>query len=55
MLSVGFKDLIEKCEEYFGKGVTKACLAIIGASVVVFVIGVAIPARSIHSPFGLAG
>jgi len=41
MFNIGFRELIEKCEEYFGKGITKLGVSVIGASVVIFVVGFA--------------
>jgi len=42
MFNVGFKELIDKCEEYFGKGVTKIAVAAIGLAIVVFAVGFAV-------------
>jgi hypothetical protein len=51
MFSIGFKELIEKFEEYFGKRATKIAVGIFGAAVVLFVIGFAV--RESVYPFGL--
>lgn len=32
MVTIGFKELLEKLEEYFGKGVVKAFLALFALS-----------------------
>lgn len=44
MFNIGFKDFIEKLEEYFGKGVTKFAVALFGLAILVFVVGYAVTA-----------
>ena len=42
MVTIGFKELLEKLEEYFGKGVVKAFLALFALSALVWVAGLAV-------------
>jgi hypothetical protein len=42
MVSIGFKELIEKLEEYFGKKVVKVGIGIAGLFALLFVIGVGV-------------
>ena len=42
MVTVGFKELIEKLEEYFGKRIVKAFLGAIGIAVFLFLVGIAV-------------
>lgn len=51
MVTIGFKELLEKLEEYFGKGVVKAFLALFALSALVWVAGLAVT-QGVY-PFGL--
>lgn len=44
MFNIGFKDFIEKLEEYFGKRVTKFSVGLFGLAILVFVVGYAVTA-----------
>jgi hypothetical protein len=55
MISVGFKELIEKCEEYFGRRATKAVIAILAVCVVLVAIGLAVTASVYPLSLWLAG
>jgi len=42
MVNLGFRDLIEKLEEYFGRTASKALVGIAAVSVMIFVVGYAV-------------
>ncbi len=44
MVTIGFRELLEKLEEYFGKGVVRLFLGTVGLFATLFVIGVAVQA-----------
>lgn len=44
MFNIGFKDFIEKLEEYFGRGVTKFGVGLLGIAILLFAVGFAVNA-----------